>query len=358
MSSSLSAEEVSHRLIRLRNIERLHGEQRKRMGLLEENIGLLKKENTLLRQENHTLKTTLEDFKLQIEELRVMVFGKKKETHDVDDDLTPPTEKVERTQDSYRRPTPRDEEVTETKPHSINECTYCHGTLSKKKTITFFEEDIPIPVKKIVIQHCVEKGYCSVCKKWSTSIPLPSHRVILGNNIQKYICYLSVICRLSYTQIQELIIDTYQMDVSQGEITKILDRIATNHRPEYEQQKVRIRGKPGTGLDETGYSITSQSDSLYAWVMVDTETGEAVYIIGVSRGGGHVSDLQGENYQGFTVTDDFVAYKKLPHHQLCFAHLIRKFRDLARSDELPDQHMYYVEQYKLMNHRESHIPND
>lgn len=255
---------------------------------------------------------------------------------------------MERTEDSYKRSVPQDEEVTETKLYPINECRHCHGKLLQKKTTVFFEEDIPIPVKKIVKKHVVGKGYCQVCKKWSSAIPLPAHNVILGNNIQKYICHLSVICRLSYSQIQELLRDTYHIEVSHGEIAKILNRLAIKFRPEYEQLKVRIRGEPGVGLDETGYPLFSEKESSYAWVMTGIRSKESVYLLGENRGGGHTTDLQGENYLGFSVTDDYNAYKKLPNHQLCWAHLIRKFRDLAASKELPQQHAYYLEQYKIV----------
>lgn len=358
MSNLLSQAEINQRMIRLRNLERLYREQRKRIGLMEETIYLLKKENTLLRQENQALRTTLEDFKLQIEELRTMVFGKKKEKSNDDDDITPLKEKVERTADSYRRPIPKENEVTETKPHPIDECCHCNGKFSKKKTIIFFEEDIPIPVKKIVRKHLVEKGYCDVCNKWSSAIPLPAHKVILGNNIQKYICYLGVVCRLSYGQIQTLLQDSYHTEVSQGEIAKILNRLAIKLRPEYEQLKIRIRGEPVVGMDETGYPLFSERESSYAWVMTGMQSKESVYILGENRGGGHTTDLQGENYQGFTVTDDYNAYKKLPRHQLCWAHLIRKFRDLATSKELPEQHAYYVEQYKNVADIFSDIENN
>jgi hypothetical protein len=307
---------------------------------------LLKEENTLLRKENSELRSILEDFKLQIEELRTMIFGKKKDKSSDDDDILPPTERVERTTDSYRRPLPTDDEVTDTTSHSINECNHCHGILGKKKTTVFFEEDIPLPAQKIVRKHVVEKGYCRVCKKWNTSCILPSASVILGNNVQKYICYLSVYCRLSYTQVQDLLKDTYQIEVSEGEIAKILERQSVRHRPEYEQLKERIRAEAGTGLDETGYPLNGQN--AYAWVMTGMESGESIFLLGESRGGGHTTTLQGEDYLGFSVTDDYGGYKKLPHHQLCWAHLIRKFRDLATSKELPEQHTYYVEQYKTV----------
>ena len=81
----LSEKEVKKRLIHLRNLERLHTEQKIRVRLLEGQIKLLKEENHLLRTTNESLFKTIEDFKLQIEELRTMVFGKKKKTKEIDD---------------------------------------------------------------------------------------------------------------------------------------------------------------------------------------------------------------------------------------------------------------------------------
>lgn len=348
MSSSLSQAEINQRLIELRNLRHLYDNQKKRIKVQEQLIKTLKQQNTTLKKLVTNLETMVEDFKLQIEELRTMVFGKKKEKQNDDDDFAPPKQRIERTADSYKRRVPRDEEVTETVPHPIDECNHCQRVLSKKKTIVFFEEDIPIPVKKIVRKHIVEKGYCEWCEKWSVSTPLPSSTVVLGNNIQKYICYLSVICRLSYSQVQELLKDTYHCEVSQGEIAKILDRVSTTHRPEYEQLRVRIREGPGTGLDETSYAVLSQHEHSFAWVMTDLVNGESIFLLGETRGGGNVQTLQGNDYTGFTVTDDYNAYKRLPQHQLCWAHLIRKFRDLATSKELPAQHTYYVQQYKIV----------
>jgi len=333
----LTQEEVKKRLIRLRNVERLYTEQKVRVGLLEEEIKLLKEENHLLRSTNESLSKTIEDFKLQIEELRVMVFGKKKKKEEVDDDdLTPPKEKVQRTSDSYKRPVPKDEEITETKNHPIDQCK-CGEKMTKKKTVVFYEEDIPIPARKIVRKHIVEKAYCANCKKWQTSIPLPASKVILGPNIRKYTCYLSIMCRLSFSLIQEILKDTYQIHISQGEIAKILEREANKLRPFYEQLKVKIRGEPGIHLDETSWKILIGGDITYAWVMSGTESKENVFLVGESRGKGNMEKLVGENFNGFVVSDDYGAYRKLNRHQLCWAHLIRKFRDLAKSGELEEK---------------------
>jgi len=332
----LSPEEIKKRLIRLRNLDYLHEVQRfKIWHLRDENRGL-KKEIKALKLVVGAQQKTIDDLKLQVEELRTMVFGKKKKkTEPSEDDFAPPKGEVARTSDSYKRPIPKEDEVAETKFHPLNQCA-CGMAMTKKQTAVFYEEDIPIPAKKIVRKQLVEKAYCPKCRIWQTAIPLPNHKVILGPNVQKYICYLNVMCRLSFTQIQNVLLDTYTLKISQGEIAKILAREAVQLRPFFEQLRVRIRGEPGVHLDETGWKLLQGGDQSYAWVMSGAKSQESVFLAGESRGKGNVEKLLGENFNGFVVSDDYGVYRKLSRHQLCWAHLIRKWRDLAQSGELPE----------------------
>ncbi len=144
-------------------------------------------------------------------------------------------------------------------------------------------------------------------------------------------------CRLSFSQIQEILKDTYQIHISQGEIAKILEREAIKLRPFYEQLKVKIRGEPVIHLDETSWKIFIGGDTSYSWVMSGGESKESVFLVGESRGKGNMESLVGEDFNGFVVSDDYGVYRKLSRHQLCFAHLIRKFRDLAKSSELDEK---------------------
>jgi hypothetical protein len=67
--------------------------------------------------------------------------------------------------------------------------------------------------------------------------------------------------------------------------------------------------------------------------MFGTETKEAIFLLGKSRGGGNVKALHPKPVIG--ITDDYGAYKNaFEYHQLCWAHPYRKFRDLAESLEL------------------------
>lgn len=116
-----------------------------------------------------------------------------------------------------------------------------------------------------------------------------------------------------------------------------MNREAEKLKPEYERLKVRIRQESGAHLDETVWKILFGGELSYAWVMSGAESKESAFLVGESRGGGNVEKLTGEDYGGFAVTDDYNAYKKLKNHQLCFAHLIRKWRDLAVSRELAEE---------------------
>ena len=335
----LPQEEVKKRLVRLSNLEGMYARQKV-------TIGRLKDENRILKQEVASLKLTvlsqqktINDLLLRVEELSIMIFGRKKLPRNMnrdDDDPVPPKPPITRGGDSYKRPTPKDQEVTETKNHAIDLCA-CGALATKKRRRIFYEEDIPIPVLKIVRKHIVEQLWCSRCQKWESAMPLPPANVVLGSNVRKYVCYLSIMCRLSFSQIQNILQDAWNIHVSEGEISNTIRDQAQKLRPQYEQIKTSIRQESSIHLDETSWKLFNDQDTNYAWIMSGGQSRESIFLMGENRGGGNVEKLIGENYDGIVITDDYGAYKKLKKHQLCWAHPIRKFRDLAGSGELTQQ---------------------
>lgn len=343
MKQRLSQEEIRQRLIRLRNLEYLHEKQRFKIWNLRDENRELKKEIKLLKETVATQQKTINDLKMQMEELRNIVFRKRKKPRDKDNNNKGEDsgenpfqeDKIPRTPDSYKRKVPAENQITEIKRHLFDTCP-CGTKTTLKQILTFYEEDIPIPSEKIVIKHIVELSYCPDCKKWHKAIDLPKSKVILGKNIQKYVCYLSVMCRLSFSQIQNVLFDTWQIKLSQGEISKFLDREATHLKPSYEQLKKSIQQELSAHLDETGWRLQEEKENSFSWIMTGGESKESVFLIGESRGKGNIEKLIGKDYNGIVVTDDYGAYKKFENHQLCWAHLIRKFRDLANSQELSE----------------------
>lgn len=346
---SLSDKEIKLRMIELTNLRKLHAGARACVVVLEKENQLLKERVSVLESALMEQQKINADLRLQLEELRTIVFGKKRkkeEIHDIDDD--PSLEPVVncRTPESYKREIPK--EVTETKDHPIDRCAHCHGNVSEKEIITYFVEDIPLPQKKIVTEHVVEKGYCETCKKWSTKEPLPSSKVIFGPCVKKYVTYLSVICRQSYGQIEAVLDHVYDFKISQGEIAKILEREGESMRLEYERLKTKIRGEPSIHLDETGWNlIMGDGYKRYGWAMTGGTSNGTVFLLGKTRGKGNADDLIGDS-KAVVVSDDYAAYRNMENpHQLCCAHILRKLRDLATSSEITGTiHDHCVSTYK------------
>lgn len=331
----LTPEEINRRMQEWRNIKVLYKKQQIASSKLKDKIKLLEEQVKIIPE----LIAVIEDLKLQLEEMKQIIFGKKK--GDDDDDSNFPNlkncevkkEKKKRTKDSYKRKKPEPQEITEIKKHIIDQCPDCSDVLVKKKVVIFHEEDIPLPEEgkqiKSCIEHQVEKGWCNTCKKWHSAIPLPSAKVIIGNKIKLYICYLSILLRISYPQIITLLRDAYGFDISNGEVANILDKMGQKLRPEFERIKKRLQEGKGVHLDETGWR------KLYLWVMASIDTDDVLYLAGRNRGNGHIDELLGECFDKIRVSDAYRAYKNKPGiAQQCWSHPHRKLRDLAKSSTL------------------------
>ena len=336
MPLNLPVQEIKDRLQKLRNLEYLHKKAKKRIGKQENKIKQLEDKVRELEEESKKKDEVINKFALQIEELRIKVFGKKKKKKEKKGDLVPAKKRkpTQRTAESYRRPIPKDEEVTKEEHHSIDNCNVCQTKLKRKRLVFYWVEDIPIDqIKKEVVKHTVEQGYCQKCKKWISAIQTMKAKCILGEKIRKYVSYCSVDLRLSYRQIEENARDVWKINVSQGEIQNLLEKEAVVLTAEFEQLKVRIQNQPAQHYDESTWKVADEKVGNEVWVMTGTETPEAIFLFGKSRGKGVLDLLNPNRKRG--ITDGYGAYiNAFEEHQLCWAHLYRHFRDLAKSDIL------------------------
>lgn len=321
----LSKTEINKRLIRLRNLENLHTRARARIVFLEKENKQLRTRIKELEDRDKEKGEKIEVMSFQLEQIKIKLFGKKPAAHAI----IQKKEKKNRDIFSYRRPIPKN--FSKIKLHPINECASCRGKLKRKSIRIFFEEDIPLPIQKIVIRHEVEIGYCNSCKRQSSGCQIPSKKSVLGDNVKKYVCILSIASRLSHTQIQDHLNDVFDLKISTGEIGNILQTEADNLRPEYQALKESVLIQNGTHYDETGWKVQKEEQGKFAWVATGTENNNTVFDLGKSRGKGNIENI-GTGKVG--ISDDYGAYKNaFAEHQLCWAHPHRKLRDLAESVE-------------------------
>jgi len=335
----LTQEEIKQRLIRLRNVEKLYEAQKIQLQKEREKNKALQERIKKLEQQDKDKDALLQKFSLELEELKIKVFGKKKDIV-INQPFKSRVKKTKkRTSTSYQRVKPKDEEVTKHINHKRCLCHTCNTPLKNTITKDFYTEDIILPTNKplkTVIKETIIKGYCSACRTQKYAIKPPKAPVILGNNIKIYICYLSILLRLSYSQIHLHLKTSYNISLSDGEITRILKEEAKHLLPAYETLKANILKQKGVHYDETTWKVQGISEGNYAWVATGCETQEAVFLLGKSRGKGNAEVLKG-NSNAVGISDDYGAYRNIfKEHQLCWAHPYRKMRDLAHSGALTE----------------------
>lgn len=334
----LSKKEIKKRLVRLGNMERLYPVARKRIERLE-------KENKELKQQLASAVAIIEKLKLRIEELERMVFGRKKKDRDKEHNQPRANglsgkEKL-REPASYRRSIPHDNEITDVVDYSIANCPDCGTPLEDIKWIIRFQEDIRLleQLLKKVEKQRIQTGHCPHCHKRRAAKPIPCQVVSLGENVKQFVCYCNVILRLSFEQTRSLLNDLANIHISDGEISKSLEQQAKKLLPKYHKLKANIRGQPAAHYDETGWRVQRECQGRWAWLLTGTETTDTVFRLGQSRGKGNAEKLKGQqNKEQVAITDDYGVYRRLfKNHQLCWAHILRKTRDLSESAQLSEK---------------------
>ena len=341
----LTEQEIKKRFVRLQNLERLYPIARKRIEKLEKENRELR---LIVKQQGEIIQAQaaiIEKFKLRIEDLEIKIFGKKKDKKK--DSSNDDSQKKPRPADSYRKPIPSESEITKTQEYPITDCPDCGTPLTDLKTIVQYKIELAFLdkiLKEIECQH-VQSGYCPKCKKRVSAIPIQPQTVYFGPSLKQFVCHSIIILRLSFGQTKDLLKTIADIDVSEGEISSILQEQSELLKPEFERIKKQIQNEPAVHFDETVYKVFNEKAlGNYAWIMASAKTNDAIFAFGKNRGQGNAKDLKGNNNPGqIGITDNYAGYKNLfgKNHQLCWAHLIRKIRDIAQSEQLPKDKKEY-----------------
>lgn len=351
MSRPLTEGEIDARLVRLRNLERLHAAARERITQQEQVIADQAVRITALEALNEKLL-------LRVEELERMVFGRKRHVESpLDDPPSTPAgsgETPPRSPSSYRRPLPRLAEITNEEHAPVDACRHCGGSFAAREEYTRYVEDIDLDLLKRarrITQVTVERGYCSPCGQWTAGRDLRGQPVTLGPQVRDLVCFLVTVLDQTYAQVETLCQTCCGITLTDGEIAAILQERGVQWRPAYERLKTRIRDGPGVHLDETGWRIQENGHPAFGWVMSAIERPDVVYRLADNRGKGNAVELLGPDFQGVRITDGYAAYQNLPGaHQVCWAHLLRTARELAETDTLPTEKQAHVQAWSSELH--------
>ncbi len=345
----LSEDEISRRLVRLTNLEKLHAQDQQTKAQLRAENKQLKAE---LADQRTYFESIIETQAAQIAELQTMVFGRKPKSG-LPAKAKPAVIKQTRSNDSYRRPLPPASAITDYEHHPANNCHRCGHELTDKSEAIRYEEDIELAAldpridHKKVTEHTIETGWCTRCGQYSSAKDLRGQITTIGPNVRSLIVYLVIQADLTYSQTVDILWQLYKFPVNSGEIAHILADRGKNYLPTYQKLKTSVRAGPAH-MDETSCPIQSEQGGGYAHVMVSAVTNDVVFKLADSRGKGNSEKLIGDDYAHIGITDRYGAYKHLfveNHHQICWAHLHRTARDITHLECLGKAKLNHVSEF-------------
>jgi transposase len=159
---------------------------------------------------------------------------------------------------------------------------------------------------------------------------------LCGPRLSAFMGYLKGSCRMSYSLIQDLLKDVMGIDISSGQVAKIVQKASRALAPAYEQLLKALPQQAVLGVDETGHY--DRGKTLWTWCF--RAPNFAVFKIDPSRGSQVLLDTLGSDYAGTLVCDFFSPYRKFKDltpcgMQFCQAHLIRDVRFLETLPHKP-----------------------
>lgn len=231
---------------------------------------------------------------------------------------------------------PRPQRIDETKTLPAGDACPACGTPFTGEGVTrerVIEDIIPVRPTR-VIRYVIERRWCPECRTYHeapVTAALPHCR--LGLRVMLFVVYQKVIMGLSYRKIQRELALYFQLDVSRGELPRIVDELAQRFGPAYRQLIDLLRQQHTLHVDETGWRV--DGDNHWLWVFVNDVI--ALYLVSHSRGSKVPKALLGADFEGTVISDFFSAYAPLEMEKAkCWAHLLRDSHDLTKGKPPPD----------------------
>lgn len=151
-----------------------------------------------------------------------------------------------------------------------------------------------------------------------------SERCLVGPMLATFIAALSLRFRLSRRKIQEFLLDWLGLELGAATIHRCVHEFGLASEPVVEQLLHEVRAADIVHLDETPW----YQQGKLRWMWVATTALATIFRV-ASRRKEELTELIGEAFLGWLVTDGYVAYRDHPRRQRCLAHLIRKSLALA-----------------------------
>ncbi len=187
--------------------------------------------------------------------------------------------------------------------------------------------DIPV-IKQVVTEHRVYRCTCTCGKVVESDFPVDVDSAVkYGKGIESLIGYLSVRQYLPFKRLQEMMVDIFAVQISEGGLHYLLSRLASKGADAYEMIRQKVISSGVIGTDETGMKINGKRHWFWTW-----QNNRATFIAASeNRGTSTINDnMSGISQNAVLVHDCWKAHFQTPvgRHQICTAHLERETKYL------------------------------
>ncbi len=161
---------------------------------------------------------------------------------------------------------------------------------------------------------------------------------LVGPRLSALIAYQKGACHMSYRVIQTFLKDVLQLDLSTGQLVKIVGKASKALVPCYQEMQAALPACTMVNVDETGHPENGKK--LWTWGFHSPgPDGFTCFHIDAARSSEVLKEFLGDTFAGVVGCDYHSAYRKFLNDigasmQFCWAHLIRDVKFLTT---LPDR---------------------
>ena len=201
----------------------------------------------------------------------------------------------------------------------------CGGCLELESHSVHQKIEFPT-IKPEIDEYRLAHKRCKKCgKKYKAKL---DNYKVLGPNAESIIGSLGGFFNNSKRDIQQILSQIFNLDVSLGLISETEKRISSKLESKYKKLLEELEESPYLHIDETGHK--NQGQRFWCWFLGNSKI--SFFYLAKTRGKKVLAKLLPE-YDGLVVSDRYAVYNYFEdkNRQVCLAHLRRDFKRFAHS---------------------------
>jgi transposase len=236
----------------------------------------------------------------------------------------------------HERPTFPPDQIDKTRHYALKNCPDGGGRLEERSEGARVLQQVELIEKPVLVtEHRAQAFWCPHCRKFHhAALPAAVKAAgLVGPHLTALVAWLKGAAHCSYTTIQALLRDVLGVELSTGELARLVQKASAALDRTYGELLDALPSQPRLNVDETGHK--ERGRGLWTWCFRAPDY--TLFKIDPSRGSEVLQGTLGKDFDGILGCDYFSAYRKYMGEvgiqvQFCLAHLIRDVKFLTTLD--------------------------